>query len=150
LANVNTSGFKKSRADFQDLLYQTLRAPGTATTNNSQSPTGIQVGLGARPAAVQRINTQGDYTTTGNPFDIAIEGAGFLQVTLPDGSIGYPRDGALKVDGANQRLVTSDGLPLEPSIPIQAAVEDVSIGQDGVITGRLAGASTTTQLGQLQ
>jgi len=83
LANVNTAGFKKSRADFQDLLYQTLRAPGSPTTNNTQSPTGIQVGLGARPTAVQRINVQGDYNQTGNALDVAIEGTGFFQMTLP-------------------------------------------------------------------
>ena len=83
LANVNTTGFKKSRADFQDLLYQTLRAPGTPSTTSTQFPTGIQVGLGSRPVAVQRLNLQGDYTQTGNALDLAVEGTGFFQVTLP-------------------------------------------------------------------
>ena len=86
LANVNTTGFKKMRADFQDLLYQTLQAPGASTTNATATPTGVQVGLGSRPAAVQRINLQGDYTQTGNEYDLAVEGAGYFQVTLPDGS----------------------------------------------------------------
>src|SRR5207249_11125412 len=106
LANVNTAGFKKSRADFQDLLYQTIRAPGSPTTNNTQSPTGIQVGLGARPAAVQRINVQGDYTQTGNALDMAVEGTGFFQVTLPDGTTAFTRAGAFKLDNQS-RMVTS-------------------------------------------
>jgi len=149
LANVNTSGFKKSRADFQDLLYQTIRAPGSPTTTNTQSPTGIQVGLGSRPAAVQRINLQGDYTQTGNAFDVAIEGTGFLQVTLPDGTSAFTRSGALKLDNQS-RLVNSDGMPIEPGISIPDGAQDVTIGQDGVVSGVLPGQSTATQIGQMQ
>jgi flagellar basal-body rod protein FlgG len=149
LANVNTSGFKKSRADFQDLLYQTIRAPGAATTNNTQSPTGIQVGLGARPAAVARINTQGDYTQTGNALDVAIEGTGFLQVTLPDGTAAFTRAGALKLDNQS-RLVNSDGMPLEPVISIPDGAQDVNVGQDGVVSAILPGQSAGTQIGQIQ
>jgi flagellar basal-body rod protein FlgG len=149
LANVNTTGFKKSRADFQDLLYQTLRAPGSPSTNNTQLPTGIQVGLGARPAAVQRINLQGDYTQTGNPFDVAIEGTGFFQVTLPDGTSAFTRAGAFKVD--NQlRLVNSEGIPLEPGINIPDGAEDITVGQDGIVSGLVPGQSSATQFGQIQ
>jgi flagellar basal-body rod protein FlgG len=149
LANVNTTGFKKSRADFQDLLYQTLRAPGASTTNNTQTPTGIQVGLGARPAAVQRLATQGDYTQTGNELDLAVEGIGFFQVTLPDGSTAFTRAGAFKHDGTG-RVVTSDGLPLEPSLSIPDGAQAVTVGQDGTVSAILPGASTPTQVGQIQ
>ena len=149
LANVNTSGFKKSRADFQDLLYQTMRTPGAATTSTSQSPTGIQVGLGSRPAAVQRINTQGDYNQTGNTYDLAIEGSGFFQVALPDGTAAYTRAGAFKIDGQNHILVTSDGLRLTPEIPIDATAEDITIGQDGTVSVRTAGQAQPVTAGQI-
>jgi len=149
LANVNTSGFKKSRADFQDLLYQTIRAPGTPSTNNTQSPTGIQVGLGSRPAAVQRIMLQGDYTQTTNVLDIAIEGAGFFQVTMPDGTQAFTRAGAFKVDNQN-RVVTSDGIVVEPAISIPNGAQDVTIGQDGTVTAFLPGQAAPTTLGQIQ
>jgi len=149
LANVQTTGFKKSRADFEDLLYQTLRAPGSPSSNTTQSPTGIQIGLGTKPAAVQRIFTQGDYTQTGAPFDVAIEGDGLLQVTLPDGSLAYTRAGALKVDNQG-RLVTSDGAPLEPGITIPDGAIDVTIAQDGTVSAKLPGATSATQLGQMQ
>jgi len=149
LANVNTTGFKKSRADFQDLLYQTLAAPGAPSTANTQLPTGIQVGLGVRPAAVQRINSQGDYTQTGNRFDVAIEGTGFFQVTLPDGTTAYTRAGAFKLDNQS-RLVTSDGMPIEPTISVPDGAEDVTVGQDGVVSALLPGQSTPSQVGQIQ
>ena len=149
LANVNTAGFKKSRADFQDLLYQTIRAPGAPTTNNTQSPTGIQVGLGARPTAIQRINVQGDYNQTGNALDVAIEGNGFFQVTLPDGTLAFTRAGAFKLDNQS-RLVTSDGIPVEPAISSPDGSENITIGQDGVVSAVLPGQSTATQVGQMQ
>jgi flagellar basal-body rod protein FlgG len=149
LANVNTAGFKKSRADFQDLLYQTMRAPGAPSTTNTQSPTGIQVGLGARPTAVQRINVQGDYNQTGNALDLAIEGTGFFEVTLPDGTNAFTRAGSFKIDSQN-RLVNSDGIPLEPTISIPDGSEDVTVGQDGVVSAVLPGQSTATQVGQIQ
>jgi flagellar basal-body rod protein FlgG len=149
LANVNTTGFKKSRADFQDLLYQTLRAPGAPSTNNTQSPTGIQVGLGARPAAVQRIQLQGDYTQTGNALDVAIEGIGFFQVTLPDGTAAFTRAGAFKLDNQS-RIVTSDGIPLEPTISVPEGAQDVTVGQDGVVSAILPGQGSPTQVGQIQ
>ncbi|TMA61576.1 MAG: flagellar basal-body rod protein FlgG [Deltaproteobacteria bacterium] len=149
LANVNTAGFKKSRADFQDLLYQTIRAPGSPTTNNTQSPTGIQVGLGARPAAVQRINVQGDYTQTGNSLDLAVEGTGFFEVTLPDGTTAFTRAGAFKLDNQS-RMVTSEGIPLEPAISIPSGAEDITVGSDGVVSAILPGQSTASQVGQIQ
>src|SRR5262249_54125992 len=149
LANVNTAGFRKSRADFQDLLYQTLRAPGAPSTNSTQSPTGIQVGLGTRPAAVQRIDQQGDYNQTGHTLDVAIEGTGLFQLTLPDGTTAYTRAGAFKLDNQS-RVVNSEGFPLEPAISIPDGASDINIGQDGTISGILPGASTPTQIGQIQ
>jgi flagellar basal-body rod protein FlgG len=149
LANVNTAGFKKSRADFQDLLYQTMRAPGAPTTNNTQSPTGIQVGLGAKPTAVQRLNAQGDYNQTGSPLDMAIEGTGFFEVTLPDGTSAFTRAGAFKLD-SQSRVVTSDGIPIEPAISIPDGAEDITVGQDGVVSAVLPGQSAATQVGQIQ
>jgi flagellar basal-body rod protein FlgG len=149
LANVNTAGFKKSRADFQDLLYQTLRTPGAPSTTSTQSPTGIQVGLGARPAAIQRVFLQGDYNQTGNALDVAIEGVGFFQTTMPDGTLAFTRAGAFKLDNQN-RVVNSEGLPMEPTISIPDGAQDISVGQDGVVSAVLPGQSTATQVGQIQ
>lgn len=149
LANVNTAGFKRSRADFQDLLYQTLRAPGAPTSASTQSPTGIQVGLGVKPAAIQRIFTQGDYEQTAAPLDLAIEGQGLFQVTVPDGSAAFTRAGAFKLDNQG-RIVTSDGLPLEPSITVPDGALDLTVGQDGTVSALLPGATTPTVLGQIQ
>lgn len=148
LANVNTVGFKASRADFQDLVYQTLREPGAAATEGTQVPTGVQVGLGARYAAVQRIFTPGDLRQTGNSLDLAIEGDGFFQVLLPDGRTAYTRDGALKLDGEG-RIVNSDGHPLEPPIAIPPEATHISVGADGTVSVALAGESEMQQLGQL-
>jgi flagellar basal-body rod protein FlgG len=148
LANVNTTGYKKSRAEFADLLYQSIKAPGSSTSNNTQSPTGIQVGLGARPAAVTRLNTQGDFVQTGNDLDVSIEGLGYLQITLPDGATAFTRAGALKRD-ATGNVVNSDGLAVTPGINIPAGTTNVTIGQDGVVTGLQNGAALTT-LGNLQ
>jgi len=149
LANVNTTGFKKGRADFQDLLYQTLRAPGAPSTTNTQNPTGIQVGLGTRAAAVQRLNMQGDYTQTSNPLDIAIEGTGFFQVSLPDGSTAFTRGGAFKAD-KDGRVVTSDGNPMEPVVSIPEGATDVTVGSDGTVSAVLPGANQSSQIGQIQ
>lgn len=149
LANVNTAGFKRSRVDFQDLLYQTERVPGTATARNAQVPVGIQVGLGSRPGAVYKIFSQGTFQQTGNPLDMAIEGDGFFQVQLPDGRIAYTRDGSFKVDNQG-RLVTSDGYPLQPEITIPPDALSVSIGQDGTISVMLPGQSQPQEVGQIQ
>jgi flagellar basal-body rod protein FlgG len=149
LANVNTTGFKKSRADFQDLLYQTIREPGAKATTDTQTPTGIQVGLGTRPAAVQRVYLQGSYDQTGNPFDIAIEGDGFFQVSLQTGEIAYTRAGSFKIDNQS-RVVTSEGDPLDPAITVPLTAESVTVGQDGIVTAMLPGQPTPSQIGQVQ
>ena len=115
LANVNTTGFKRSRADFQDLIYQNLKTTGSPATSTTQVPTGIQIGLGTRLASVTKIFTAGDFTQTGNELDIAIEGDGFFPITMPDGTTGYSRAGAFKRDSTGQ-VVTPDGNPLSPSI----------------------------------
>lgn len=148
LANVNTVGFKASRVDFQDLVYQTLREPGAASTESSQVPTGVQVGLGAKYAAVQRVFSPGELRQTGNSLDLAIEGDGFFQIQLPDGRTAYTRDGAFKLDGQG-RLVNSDGLPLQPEITIPPDAVNVSIGSDGTVSVTVAGESEPQQIGQI-
>jgi len=149
LANVSTSGFKKSRADFQDLLYQTLKEPGVSATGTTQVPTGIQVGLGVRPAAVERIHLQGDFNQTTNPLDVAIEGDGLFQVTLPDGNTAYTRAGAFKLDSTGS-VVTSEGDAITPQITIPQGAESINIGNDGTVSVTLAGQSAPTQVGQIQ
>jgi flagellar basal-body rod protein FlgG len=149
LANVGTSGFKKSRADFQDLLYQTTREPGGPQTTTTQSSTGIQVGLGVRPAAVQRINLQGDFNQTSNPLDVAIGGEGYFQVTLPDGSTAYTRAGAFKLDSTGA-VVTSSGDPLLPAISVPSNAESITVGDDGTVSYTVAGQAAPSQAGQIQ
>lgn len=149
LANVNTAGFKKSRVDFQDLLYQTVKYAGTPSTAGAQVPTGIQIGHGARPVATQRIFSQGMYQQTDNPLDVVIEGDGFFQVLLPDGGIRYTRDGAFKLD-ADGRLTTSDGFPIEPEIIIPEDALELSIGSDGTFSIMQPGGSEPSQVGSLE
>jgi flagellar basal-body rod protein FlgG len=149
LANVNTTGFKRSRVDFQDLLYQTIRTAGAAQAQGVQIPTGIQVGLGTRVASVQKLFTQGDFQMTGNKLDLLIEGNGFFQVMLPSGNLAYTRDGSFKIDGQG-RLVTSDGYPVQPEITIPAGAKEISIGEDGTVSATLAGQSAPQELGQIQ
>ena len=149
LANVNTTGFKKSRADFQDLIYQNLKTTGAPSTNTTQVPTGIQIGLGTRLAAVTKIFSSGDFTQTGNELDIAIEGDGFFQIQMPDGGIGYSRAGAFKKD-TNGRIVTSDGYPMLPEIAIPVGTTKVNIGNDGTVSVMQAGQTTATQLAPIQ
>lgn len=148
LANVNTAGFKKSRVDFQDLLYQTLRPAGTAEAQGVQVPTGVQVGLGTRAAAVTRIFTQGDFQQTENPLDLVIEGDGFFQVLMPSGQVAYTRDGTFKLD-AQGRMVTSDGYPLDPEISIPAESTGVSVGADGTVSVLLPNQSAPQELGKI-
>lgn len=150
LANVNTTGFKKSRAHFQDLLYQSRRTVGSAATQNTDVPTGIQIGHGARTAAVSKIYTPGDLKKTGNELDVAIEGPGFLQVRTPGDEIAYTRAGALKLDGEG-RVVTSDGHPIEPEIVVPENATEVSIGKDGTVQAFLDGESKEgTELGVIE
>lgn len=133
LANVNTTGFKKSRTDFQDLMYQTIRQAGASTGPDTQLPTGIQMGHGVRQVATQKIYTQGSFQQTGNTYDVAIEGDGFFQVTMPDGTLAYTRDGAFKKDSQG-RLVTSEGYPMEPQIQVPDNATDITISADGRVT----------------
>ncbi len=149
LANVNTTGFKKSRVDFQDLLYQTMRYAGTPTTAGAQVPTGIQIGHGVRTVATQRIFSQGTFQQTDNPMDIVIEGDGFFQILLPDGGIRYTRDGAFKMD-SDGRLTTSDGFPLEPEIIVPTDAIDFSVGSDGSVSVMRPGASEPEMIGQIE
>ncbi len=149
LANVNTAGFKKSRVDFQDLMYQTLRSAGVSEAQGVQVPTGIQVGHGVRPAAVQKIFSQGEFQQTDNPLDLVIEGDGFFQVLMPNGGTAYTRDGSFKLDGQG-RLVTSDGNPMDPEITIPAEATSVSIGVDGTVEVSLPGQTNPQAVGNLQ
>jgi len=150
LANVNTSGFKRGRADFQDLLYQTLRMPGTATSGSTEVPTGIQVGHGAKVVAVQKMFNQGDFQQTLNELDMVIEGNGFFQITKPDGDTAYTRAGAFKLD-SDGRVVTSDGYVLEPEISIPDDTTNITIGADGTISVIQAGDSAAVaEVGNVQ
>lgn len=148
LANVNTTGFKRSRADFQDLLYETLRNAGTSAADGSEVPTGVQIGHGTRPVAVQKVFLQGDYQQTQNELDMAIEGNGFFQIVQPNGEIGYTRDGAFKMDSEG-RIVTSDGFLLEPEITIPTDAISLAIGIDGTVSVLQAGQSQPTELGTI-
>ena len=133
LANVNTAGFKHSRADFQDLLYQEMRPAGTQVADGAQTPTGIEVGLGVKPAATETMFEQGTFQNTGNPLDVAIEGDGFYKVLLPDGSSGYTRDGAFKKDSQG-KIVNSDGYAIQPEITLPADSTSISVGKDGTVS----------------
>jgi flagellar basal-body rod protein FlgG len=149
LANVSTSGFKKSRAVFEDLMYQTLRQPGAQSSQQTQLPTGLQIGTGVRPVATERIFTQGNMQQTGNSLDVAINGQGFFQVLMPDGTTGYTRDGSLHQDSQGQ-LVTSSGYPLQPAITIPANAQSITIGSDGAVSVTQPGSTATTQVGSIQ
>ncbi len=149
LANVNTTGFKKSRTDFQDLMYQNMRQAGATTGADNQVPTGIQVGLGVRQVATQKIYTEGSFQSTGNELDLAIEGDGFFQISMPDGTINYTRDGSFKRDSTG-RIVTSDGYPLEPAITIPTEATKIAISSEGVVTATVPGQTNPQELGQLQ
>lgn len=149
LSNVNTPGFKKSRADFQDLMYQIIEEPGTTEGQQGTSPTGIQVGLGVRPASVGKIHSQGDFESTSNPLDMAIEGDGFFQITLPNGETAFSRSGAFKLD-QNGNLVSSDGYQLEPAITIPPDAIGITVSTDGFVSVKQAGAPEATQVGQIQ
>ena len=149
LANVSTNGFKRARPVFEDLLYQTLRQPGAQSSQTSQIPSGLQLGTGARPVSTARIHTQGSLQQTGNDLDLAIDGAGFLQVLLPDGTTAYTRDGSFQKDNQGQ-VVTSSGYPLQPSVTIPSNALSVTISRDGIVSVTQPGSSATTQVGTLQ
>lgn len=149
LANVSTSGFKRSRAVFEDLIYQNIRQPGAQSSQQTQLPSGLQLGTGVRPVATERIFTQGNLQLTSNDKDVAIQGAGFFQVLLPDGSTAYTRDGSFQTDSQGQ-LVTSSGFPVQPAITIPAGAQSLTIGRDGTVSVTLQGASAPTQVGAIQ
>ena len=149
LANVGTTGFKRSRAVFEDLLYQTLRQPGAQSSQQTQLPTGLQIGTGVRPISSERIFTQGNLQQTGNSLDVAIQGGGFFQIQMPDGTTAYTRDGSFHTD-ANGQLVTSSGFALLPAITIPANARNIAIARDGVVSVNTAGSGATTQIGTIQ
>lgn len=149
LANVSTVGFKKDRLEFEDLLYQVRRQPGAATGEDSQLPSGLQIGSGVRTVGTQKLFFNGDMQITDQPFDLAINGRGFLQVQMPNGEIGYTRNGELHLDGEN-RLVTAEGYPIEPAFTLPAEVVNFSVGGDGTVSVSIAGDAEPTELGQLE
>lgn len=149
LANVSTNGFKRQRPIFEDLLYQMLRQPGAQTSQQTQVPSGLQIGTGVRPVATVRLFTNGSLQQTSNPLDIAINGQGFFQILLPDGTTAYTRDGAFQLD-FNGQMVTSSGYPLQPAITIPPNTLNITIGNDGTVSVTQAGSAAPTQLGTIQ
>lgn len=149
VANVNTAGYKKVRAEFQDLLSQTFRSPGVIGDQGTTLPVGIQVGLGVRTAATQRIFLPGSVYETGNPLDVAIEGDAFFKIQLDNGEFAYTRDGTFKRD-ANGQLVTSDGFVVQPAITIPSDTAEISISKNGTVSVRTSGQTQLSEVGQLQ
>lgn len=148
LANVSTNGFKRANAVFEDLMYQNLRQPGSASSEQTVLPTGYQVGLGVKVAASSRSFTQGALTQSGNTYDLAIQGNGFFQIQMPDGTTAYTRDGSFQVD-ANGQLVTNNGYLVQPGITIPADAQTVTIAADGTVSVSVAGQSAPQEVGQL-
>ena len=149
IANMNTTGFKRQRAEFQDLLYQQVQRPGGATGGEARSPSGIQIGAGVRTGGVYRIAEQGAMTTTGNRYDIAIEGNGYFQIQLPNGDTGYARAGSFQLSEQGE-LVTTDGFPVQPGITIPSEAVDVTISRTGTVQVKLDGQTEMQDVGQLQ
>ncbi len=149
LANVSTNGFKRSRAVFEDLLYQTMRQPGAASSQQTTIPSGLMVGTGVRPVATEHIFTQGALQRTDNPLDIAVNGQGFFQVSMPDGTLAYTRDGAFQRDSTGQ-VVTSSGYPLSPALTIPSNATAITISRDGIVSATIPGTPTPTQVGTVQ
>lgn len=149
LANVSTNGYKRQRAVFEDLLYQNLRQPGAQSTQQTQIPSGLQLGVGVRTVATEHIHTQGTLQRTDNPLDIAVNGQGFFQIQMPDGTLAYTRDGAFQRDSTGQ-LVTSSGYPVSPAITIPSDAISITISRDGIVSVTQAGQASPTQVGNLQ
>jgi len=149
LANVATNGFKRSHAIFEDLIYQNLRQSGANTTEQTQLPTGLQVGLGVRPVATSRIYSQGNLQQTTNNLDLAIKGNGFFQIQQPDGTTAYTRDGSFQLD-ANGQIVTNNGYTLLPGITVPANAQSITIGNDGTVSVLLSGNTAPQTVGQVQ
>jgi flagellar basal-body rod protein FlgG len=149
LANVNTTGFKKERAMFDDLLYQNIRQVGAQSTQNTTLPSGLQLGTGVRTVATEKIHTQGNLVQTGNQLDVAINGRGFFQVLLPSGDIAYTRDGSFKMDAGGQ-LVNNNGYTIDPAITVPTGAQSVTIGTDGTVSVLQAGNPAPVQIGTMQ
>jgi len=149
LANVSTNGFKRSHAVFEDLMYQNLRQAGANSSEQTTLPTGLQVGLGVRAVATSRVFEQGSLQQTTNPLDVAVNGQGFFEIQLPDGTTGYTRDGSFKTTAQGQ-LVTNSGYPVQPGITIPLNAQQITIGKDGTVSVTLSGQATPQAVGQLQ
>jgi flagellar basal-body rod protein FlgG len=146
LANVNTTGFKRSKIEFQDLLYDTTRSPGAEQSNGNQLPTGLQIGHGSRAVSTSKVFTEGELTSTGEPLDIAIQGDGFFQVSMPDGTLAYTRDGAMK-KSSNGQITTSDGLSVQSGFqPIPVGTTGITVSPDGTVTVTNSSGATNFQV----
>jgi flagellar basal-body rod protein FlgG len=149
LANVNTTGFKRDRAVFEDLMYQTVHQPGAQSSQDTVLPSGMMLGTGVRTVATEKLHTQGSIQQTGNAMDVAIEGRGFFQILRPDGSVGYTRDGSFQLDSTGQ-LVNASGFLLQPAITVPAGAQSITIGRDGTVSVLEPGNSSPTQVGTIQ
>jgi flagellar basal-body rod protein FlgG len=149
IANVNTTGFKADRPIFQDLMYQNIRQSGGQTSQNTQLPTGLQLGTGVRPVATEKIHTQGNILQTGNSLDLAINGRGFFQILMPNGDTNYTRDGTFQLDSTGQ-IVTAGGIALTPNVTVPQDALSITIGKDGTVSVTQPGSSAANQIGQIQ
>ena len=149
LANVNSTGFKRSRAVFEDLLYQNVRQVGSQSSQDTTLPSGLSLGTGVRTVATEKLFTQGNLTQTGNPLDMAIEGRGFFQILQPDGTVAYTRDGSFQLNSQGQ-IVNSSGYVLQPGLTIPSSTKSISVGQDGIVSVVTAASATPTQVGTIQ
>jgi flagellar basal-body rod protein FlgG len=149
LSNVNTTGYKRQRAMFEDLLYQNVVQAGGLTSQQTSAPTGLNIGTGVRVVATDRQFSQGNVVTTNNPFDVAVQGRGFFEILMPDGSQAFTRDGTFQLNAESQ-LVTSSGYTVQPAITIPQSAQAVTIGVDGTVSAVLAGQTTPIQVGTLQ
>ena len=149
LANVNTTGYKRSSAIFQDLLYQNVRQVGAQSTQNTQLPSGLMLGTGTQIVATEKNFSQGSIVQSGNPLDMAIQGRGFFQILMPDGTLSYTRDGSFQMNSQGQ-LVNASGYPVQPTITVPNGAQSITVGNDGTVTATLAGQASPTQIGSLQ
>lgn len=149
LANVNTTGFKRGRAVFEDLMYQNVRQVGGSTSEDTQAPTGLMLGTGVRVVATEKMFTQGNHVETGNPLDLLVDGRGFFQVLQPDGSMAYTRDGSLKMDSEG-RVVTSSGYEIQPGINLPADALGISVSADGIVQAKVPGQADLVTVGSIQ
>ena len=149
LANVNTTGFKRDQAVFQDLIYQNIKQVGGQTSEDTKAPSGMSIGTGVRVVATEKLHTQGNLVQTGNPLDMAIEGRGFFQILKPDGSLAYTRDGSFQID-ADGQVVTAKGYQLQPAITIPSNAQSITIGDDGVVSVLVGTNASPTQVGNIQ